>query len=53
MEKILIVDDEPQIVSSVSDVLESFGFETISSTDPRKVIRWHRRRLRILLSLTG
>ena len=33
MEKILIVDDEPQIVSSVSDVLESFGFETISSTD--------------------
>ena len=33
MEKILIVDDEPQIVSSVSDVLGSFGFETISSTD--------------------
>jgi len=36
MEKILIVDDEPQIVSSVSDVLGSFGFETISSTDPKE-----------------
>ncbi|MBR1796844.1 MAG: response regulator transcription factor [Clostridiales bacterium] len=33
MEKILIVDDEPNIVSSVSDVLGSFGFETISSSD--------------------
>ncbi len=33
MAKILIIDDEPEIVASVSDVLTSFGFETISSTD--------------------
>ena len=39
MEKILIVDDEPQIVSSVSDVLGSFVFDTISSTDPKEGLR--------------
>jgi len=36
MAKILIVDDEPQIVSSVTDVLGSFGFETISATDAKE-----------------
>lgn len=33
MAKILIVDDEPEIVTSVSDVLSSFNFETICATD--------------------
>lgn len=33
MPKILIVDDEPEIVVSVSDVLNSFKFETITATD--------------------
>ena len=33
MAKILIVDDEPEIVASVSDVLTSFGFTTICNTD--------------------
>ncbi len=35
MAKILIVDDEQQIVSSVSELLRSFGFETISATDAK------------------
>ena len=39
MAKILIVDDEPEIVASVSDVLSSFGFETINTTDGRTGIR--------------
>ena len=33
MAKILIVDDEPEIVASVSDVLSSFGFDTVCATD--------------------
>ena len=33
MPKILIVDDEPEIVTSVSDVLNSFKFDTICATD--------------------
>lgn len=33
MAKILIIDDEPEIVASISDVLSSFGFDTVSSTD--------------------
>ena len=35
MPKILIVDDEPEIVASVSDVLSSFGFDTVCATDGR------------------
>ena len=35
MAKILIVDDEPEIVASVSDVLSSFGFDTVCATDGR------------------
>lgn len=33
MSKILIIDDEPQIVASVEDILSSIGFETITCTD--------------------
>lgn len=36
MAKILIVDDEQAIVDSIVDVLNTFGFETISSTDGRE-----------------
>lgn len=39
MAKILIVDDEPEIVASVSDVLTSFGFSTICCTDGRSGLR--------------
>ncbi len=35
MAKILIVDDEQEIVASVSEVLTSFGFVTIGATDGR------------------
>lgn len=33
MAKILIIDDEAEIIASVSDILSSFDFDTISSTD--------------------
>ena len=36
MAKILIVDDEQAIVDSIVDVLNTFGFETISATDGRE-----------------
>lgn len=36
MSKILIVDDEQDIVDSIIDVLSSFGYETIYSTDGRE-----------------
>ena len=36
MAKILIVDDEHAIVDSIVDVLNTFGFETISATDGRE-----------------
>lgn len=39
MAKVLIVDDEPEIVASVSDVLESFDFTTICATDGRTGLR--------------
>ena len=39
MAKILIVDDEQAIVDSIVDVLSSFGFETVSSTDGREGLK--------------
>ena len=36
MSKILIVDDDPAIVSSTADMLRAFSFEVITSTDGRK-----------------
>lgn len=36
MSKILIVDDDPAVVSSTADMLRAFSFDVITSTDGRK-----------------
>jgi two-component system, cell cycle sensor histidine kinase and response regulator CckA len=36
---ILVVDDEPDVLDSVTDALQLFGYGVVGSTDPRDVLR--------------
>jgi CheY-like chemotaxis protein len=44
METILVVDDEPEVVSLATNVLEAEGYMVISTGDPREALRIARSR---------
>jgi two-component system, cell cycle sensor histidine kinase and response regulator CckA len=50
---ILVVDDEPDVLASVTDALQLFGYGVIGSTDPREALRitqTHPSPIRLLLT---
>ena len=38
-ETILVVDDEPEVLSMASDLLRAFGYRVLSTGDPREALR--------------
>ncbi len=44
---ILVVDDEPSIVQTLSGILQDEGFEVITAPDGETALRWWKRRCRI------
>jgi len=38
-ETILVVDDEPEVLSMASDMLRAFGYRVLSTGDPREALR--------------
>jgi len=50
---ILVVDDEPDVLASVTDALQLFGYAVVGSTDPREALRiaqTHPSPIRLLLT---
>jgi two-component system, cell cycle sensor histidine kinase and response regulator CckA len=44
METILVVDDEPEVLMLVAEVLEKEGYTVLRTGDPREALRWARTR---------
>jgi DNA-binding response OmpR family regulator len=44
METILVVDDEPDVLALVAEVLEREGYAVLRAGDPREALRWARAR---------
>ena len=50
---ILVVDDEPDVLASVTDALQLFGYAVVGSTDPREALhiaQTHPSPIRLLLT---